>query len=67
MDPIAILSIIQLATNLAQAALNGTAASNTVGTVSALEEIVAKVLALHHAEVGTPMDLTKFQHEDHID
>lgn len=67
MDLLTILSIIELSTGLAQTAVSGTKASGTVGSVVALEQIVGKVLSLHLAEAGAPMDLTKFQHEDHID
>ncbi len=67
MDITAILQMIQIATNIGQSLADGTHVQGDVATIAALEDLVAKVLAAHQAEVGAPMDLSKFQHQDHID
>jgi hypothetical protein len=64
MDPLVILQIIEVATGLAKTALDGTRVSGDLATVAALEDLVAKVLAAHQAETGSPMDLSKFTVED---
>jgi len=66
MDIAALIGIIQIATNIAQSMAQGTHVQGDVATIAALEDLVAKVLAAHQAEVGAPMDLTKFVHQDHI-
>ena len=65
MDMKLLLSINELATSLALNLLSGK--STMIGNAVALEQIVVNAMALHKAEVGTPMDLNKFQKEDHVD
>lgn len=67
MDLQEILAIIELSTGLAQTAVSGTKIAGAVTSIMALEQIVGKALALHMSEVGTPMDVTKFHHEDRIE
>ncbi len=66
MDVLAILQIIQMATNIGQSLASGTHVQGDLATVAALEDLVGRVIAAHHAESGQPMDLSKFQHIDPI-
>lgn len=67
MDLQGILRIIEMATSLAQIAASGTRAAGDVQTIAALEQLTATVIALHEAESGQPMDLSKFTPKTHID
>ncbi len=67
MDPKVLIEIIEIATGLVKTALDGTRAQGATDTVIAFEQIIEKALAQHQAEVGTPMDLSKFQDEPHAE
>ncbi len=60
-----IIAIIQVATGIAQSMAVGTKAKGDVATIAALEDIIEKTVAAYMSEVGQPMDLSKFQHEEH--
>lgn len=62
----AILEIISLALGVAQNAASGTKAAGDIATITALEQMAAKIAKVYQEESGQPLDLDKLTNEELI-